>query len=948
MADKKISELAVATTPLSGNELIPVVQSGVNKRITASDLMVAGPQGPAGPAGPMGPQGPAATLVPATTTTLGGIKVGSNLTITDDGTLSATGGGGGGGTTPDITVTASVDATSGTPNVTVTKTGTLDNPSFDLAFTGIVGAQGPQGPQGPQGDPAVLPAATADTLGGIKVGSGLAVTPDGTLSATGGGGGTAGVSSFNGRTGAVASQSGDYTAEMVGLGNVDNTSDANKPISTATQAALDEKANTADLATVATTGSYNDLSDKPTIPSAYTLPAATASTLGGVKVGSGLSVAADGTLSATGTGGASSLDDLSDVGLSTSPPAGALLGFDGTEWKDVELTGGGATSVTQTANGLQVYSSPYNLPNASATELGGVKVGAGLQIDGSGVLSATGGGGSGGLTEFEALTGVKNMLQIGGGYRDIVTNNDGSITVPAGGSSGGTYILTEDFRPSKYGLKSGDKLVVTGLVGYTSLKISSYSAQNITSTVSGDPGVWTISDAIITDDRAVVKLETSGLFAGGNLKIMARLDGVANSEFQPFALGNAGLTTSVACIADTLGCKNLIPPYSQPSGNTFTVNADTGGITVARTGAVGDRFVLAQGLIDSGVVKAGQRYLLSGIGTTNGNPSANASLTFEYELGGATQTITAAHYTDTLVDIPAGATGGAVVLTKLSGTGSYPVNPVYPMLRDARMADSTYQKPTAFPYSSLASLSDTNIPANPAAGSLLTLQNGKWTPNTLSTIAGGGLALIGGGLQSASVGVNGAEGLQLNGAKLDGTQYAASFINGQEISLYKAEPGQSFQKTLTIMPALTTPLTGLDTSQGGAVTASDTVLSAIGKIASSQIYRSYVTHKNGGNASSGVVKFIQMNRLVLFYYNGMFQGCAAENTWEKLAPLPDGFAADTASMFFTISGGMYLVKTFVSPNAEEGISEAGVYVRAARNATNKPDWSFGTAMLCDI
>ena len=56
------------------------------------------------------------------------------------------------------------------------------------------------------------------------------------------GGATAGVSTFNGRNGAVVPQSGDYTAAMVGLGNVDNTSDANKPVSTATQTALDAKA----------------------------------------------------------------------------------------------------------------------------------------------------------------------------------------------------------------------------------------------------------------------------------------------------------------------------------------------------------------------------------------------------------------------------------------------------------------------------------------------------------------------------------------------------------------------------------------------------------------------------------------------------------------------------------------------------------------------------------
>lgn len=78
------------------------------------------------------------------------------------------------------------------------------------------------------------------------------------------------------------------TKAMVGLSNVDNTSDANKPVSTATQTALDgkaasshthvqsdvtglttalaEKANTADLADVALSGSYDDLTDKPTIP----------------------------------------------------------------------------------------------------------------------------------------------------------------------------------------------------------------------------------------------------------------------------------------------------------------------------------------------------------------------------------------------------------------------------------------------------------------------------------------------------------------------------------------------------------------------------------------------------------------------------------------------------------------------------------------------------------
>lgn len=114
------------------------------------------------------------------------------------------------------------------------------------------------------------------------------VLPDasGNITISGGGGGA--VSSVFGRTGAVTAQSGDYTKAQVGLGNVDNTSDANKPVSTATQTALDTKeasgtaastmaahvaasdphtqyALESSLATVATSGSYNDLTNKPTI-----------------------------------------------------------------------------------------------------------------------------------------------------------------------------------------------------------------------------------------------------------------------------------------------------------------------------------------------------------------------------------------------------------------------------------------------------------------------------------------------------------------------------------------------------------------------------------------------------------------------------------------------------------------------------------------------------------
>lgn len=53
----------------------------------------------------------------------------------------------------------------------------------------------------------------------------------------------------------------------------------------------------------------------------------------------------------------------------------------------------------------------YELPKASSTTLGGIKVGANLSISEDGTLNATGGGGEGGTTDYNALS---NKPQING------------------------------------------------------------------------------------------------------------------------------------------------------------------------------------------------------------------------------------------------------------------------------------------------------------------------------------------------------------------------------------------------------------------------------------------------------------------------------------------------------------------------------------------------------
>lgn len=71
-----------------------------------------------------------------------------------------------------------------------------------------------------------------------------------------------------------------------------------------------------DLSTVAFSGSYDDLQNKPTIPPPYTLVPATASVLGGVMVGDGLNVTLGGLISAK---------VLSVQGQDGSPQIGAVI-----------------------------------------------------------------------------------------------------------------------------------------------------------------------------------------------------------------------------------------------------------------------------------------------------------------------------------------------------------------------------------------------------------------------------------------------------------------------------------------------------------------------------------------------------------------------------------------------------------------------------------------------
>jgi hypothetical protein len=144
--------------------------------------------------------------------------------------------------------------------------------------------------------------------------------------------------------------------------------------------------------------------------STYTLTAATATALGGVKVGTGLAIDTDGLLTATATGGTYTLTAATATALGgVKVGAGLAIDTDGL--------------LTATATG-----GTYTLTAATATALGGIKVGAGLAIDTDGLLTATGGG-SYTLTTATATTlgGVK----VGTG---LAIDTNGLLTATGGGS----------------------------------------------------------------------------------------------------------------------------------------------------------------------------------------------------------------------------------------------------------------------------------------------------------------------------------------------------------------------------------------------------------------------------------------------------------------------------------------------------------------------------------
>ena len=108
--------------------------------------------------------------------------------------------------------------------------------------------------------------------------------------------------------------------------------------------AYSEVTGTPTLSSVATSGSYTDLSDKPTIPSSVN--DLTDVDTSGITSGQVLQYNGTSFVAATVSSGATSIDDLTDVNL-TGISTGQILNWDGSQFVPVNMPDGGGTTPTQ-------------------------------------------------------------------------------------------------------------------------------------------------------------------------------------------------------------------------------------------------------------------------------------------------------------------------------------------------------------------------------------------------------------------------------------------------------------------------------------------------------------------------------------------------------------------------------------------------------------------------
>jgi hypothetical protein len=305
------------------------------------------------------------------------------------------------------------------------------------------------------------------------------------------------------------------------------------------------------LATVATTGNYNDLLNKPTLNAGTVTSVATSGSVNGITLTGG-PITSSGTITLGGTLSGISNSQLTNNSITIAGTATALGGSISQD----TITGLSTTGIVKRtgANTLAIATSGSDYaPATSTTNIlygngsGGfspVTVGSGLTFT-AGTLASTSGGGTVSSVSVSPNSGVTAG----------VTNSTTTPTISIGlGAITPTSVTTNTMT---FGVNTGVLTVTTGAVGSAAITGSGQAVFN-----SGP----SISAPTITGAATAVNLTTSGLESVANLK---------TSGLTGYLYGNSTTNVTASTTIPTTALSGTIT-NAQLTNNSITVTAGSG------------------------------------------------------------------------------------------------------------------------------------------------------------------------------------------------------------------------------------------------------------------------------------------------------------------------------------------------------------------------------------